>query len=55
MNEAVIVLVVGLLLAFFARIYWRLIVNLLVILGLSLIFTAIFFVVLGIERLSDWA
>jgi uncharacterized membrane protein len=54
MDDAVTILVVSVLLAFLARIFWREILNLVLIMGISLIFVAILFVVLGVERLSNW-
>ncbi len=52
MDDTMVVLVVCLLIALLVRIFWRLIVNLLLITGIALIFTAIFFVLLGIQHLT---
>jgi hypothetical protein len=52
MNEVTVVLVVCVLLAVCVRIFWRLIVNLLVIGAISVIILAIFFVIMGVESLS---
>ena len=52
MDEVTVVLVVCVLLAVCVRIFWRLIVNLLVIGTISVIILAIFFVIMGVESLS---
>ena len=53
MADAGLVLVVSLLFAFLVRIYWRLIVNVLVTVGISLIFAAILFLALAIVQVND--
>ena len=55
MDDVGVVLVVSLLLAFLVRIFWREILNLFLLAGISLIFAAIFFVVLGVEHLGNRA
>jgi uncharacterized membrane protein len=52
MNDATTVLVVCLLLALLARIFWRMIVNLLLIVGISVIFAAIFFVIRQVQQIG---
>ena len=53
MNEVEVVLVVSLLIALLVRIFWRLMLNLLMVMGIWLIFAAIFFAVLGVDRLGE--
>ena len=53
MDDATTVLVVCLLLAVLARIFWRLIMNLLLIVGISVIFAAIFFVVRQVQHIGS--
>jgi hypothetical protein len=52
MRDVELVLVVSLALAVLVRLFWRLLVNLLLIAGISLIFAAIFVVLLGVDQLS---
>jgi len=52
MDEVMVVLVASLLIAFFVRIFWRLIVNLLVIAGISLLVAVIFFLIMGVQHFS---
>ena len=55
MNDAMtLILVVSMLMAVLVRIYWRAIVNLLLIVGISLIFAAIFSIVLVFEQVDTW-
>ena len=53
MNEIGLVLVVSLMLAVLVRVFWRLIMNLIVILGISLVFAAIFVILLGVDQLGN--
>ena len=53
MNEVGLVLVVSLMLALLVRVFWRLVMNLIVILGISLVFAAIFVILLGVDQLSN--
>jgi hypothetical protein len=52
MDDITLLVVVSLLLAVAVRVFWRAIVNLLLIVGISLVFVAVFLTVLGLENLS---
>jgi glucan phosphoethanolaminetransferase (alkaline phosphatase superfamily) len=53
MHDAGLVLVVSLLLALLVRVFWRLIINLLVIAAISLAFAAIFVILYGVDQLTS--
>ena len=54
MDEVTVVLVVCLLAALLIRIYWRLVLNILVILGISLIVAGIFVIVQVVNQVNGW-
>ena len=52
MDEAVVILITSLLIAVLVRVFWRVIVNLLVIGAISLVIAAIFFLIVGVQHFS---
>jgi hypothetical protein len=47
--------VVCLLVAVLIRIFWRTVLNLLLVIGLSLVFAAIFVAAVGVQQLVGWS
>jgi hypothetical protein len=54
MNDLGSLLIVCLLVAVLIRIFWRLVLNLLLVAGISLTFAAIFVASVGVQQLVGW-